>query len=37
LTGGGVHGFHLMGGEIADAANVRIGQFLNQTRANDER
>jgi acetyl esterase/lipase len=29
---GGVHGFHLLGGELADAANVRIGQFLNQAR-----
>ena len=33
---GGVHGFHLLGGELADAANTRIGHFLSQARADGE-
>lgn len=32
---GGVHGFHLLGGELADAANARIGRFLSEAAARD--
>ncbi|MBN3728683.1 alpha/beta hydrolase [Burkholderia sp. Ac-20379] len=32
---GGVHGFHLLGGELAEAANARIGRFLSEAAARD--
>ena len=32
---GGVHGFHLLGGELADAANMRIGRFLSDAVARE--